>query len=253
MKPIMIKIFIFTIYTISYSVYATTHIFINEEHYSFESPTRLLNVLEKVKNHEYWYWSATTLYKLEHNYEIKYNYGLEKKRNNVLEKLDTLRLNNDLSPEEQAAFDLLIKQIKTWKLAIRIPIVINYELAQLYEKFNPMFDEGKYLLKVTKRPKEVHIFGARFEEGYLHHKGAADVSEYLSDINLTPEADKDYVYIIQSNNKILHVPVAYWNKKHTEVMPGSQIFIPFKQQYFSSEYEKLNYQIIFLAKNRVLP
>ena len=253
MKPIMIKIFIFTIYTISYSLYATTHILINEEPYLFEAPTRLLNVLEKVENQEHWYWSASALYKLEHNGEIKYNYGLEQKRTDVLKKLDTLRLNNEFSPEEQAAFNLLIKQINTWELAIRIPIVINYELAQLYEKFNPMFDEGKYLLKISKRPKEVHIFGARFEESNIQHKGAADVSEYLSDINLTPEADKDYVYIIQSNNKILHVPVAYWNKMHTEVMPGSQIFIPFKQQYFSSEYEKLNNQIIFLAKNRVLP
>jgi hypothetical protein len=46
-------------------------------------------------------------------------------------------------------------------------------------------------------------------------------------------------------------PVAYWNKAHQEVMPGSQIFVPFKQSIFQPELATINQQIINLALNRV--
>jgi hypothetical protein len=64
-------------------------------------------------------------------------------------------------------------------------------------------------------------------------------------------ADKDRVIILQADGREVTAPVAYWNKTHQEVMPGSQLFVPFKQTLFQSEFDTINQQIMTLALNRV--
>jgi hypothetical protein len=59
------------------------------------------------------------------------------------------------------------------------------------------------------------------------------------------------VIIIQADGRNTTVPIAYWNKAHQEAMPGSQIFIPFKQSLFKTDFVSINQQIITLALNRL--
>jgi hypothetical protein len=181
------------------------------------------------------------------------NSALNKKRDEVVIKLDNMLINAADRPKEQSAIGLLIKQIRLWKLAERIPLAIDYDEARTKAHLNPLFEEGNYLLKLVKRPSKLYVFGAIFGEGMLSHKDAADVSDYLAENSLLAHADSDYVYIIQADGRTMRVAYAYWNKGHQEIMPGSQLYIPFSTQYFSSYNEQLNEQIVFLAANRILP
>jgi hypothetical protein len=245
MKFVAVRLFFCGIFIVSFSLNGATNISINGSSFSFKTPPRLVEVLGPVALTEDWYWSASTLHRLGNN-------ELDEKRNEVIIKLEKMLVNGSIKPEEQNTIATLISQIRLWKLAERVPIVIDYDFARTTENLNPLFDEGDYLLHLLKRPNKVYIFGALFSEGSIPHKDAADVSDYFSQISLTTQADNDYVYIIQADGKTLQAPYAYWNKGHQEIMPGSQVYIPFKKQFFSSDNEQINAQIVFLAANRIL-
>ena len=240
------KFFFCCTLTMSFTVNGATHITINDTPFSFETPPRLVEVLAPVALEEDWYWSASSLYKLGDD-------KLHAKRNEVISQLEKMLKNDSLGVKQQNAIALLINQILLWKLAERIPIVIDYDFARTKASLNPVFDEGEYQLNLLKRPSKVYIFGTLLSENLKAHKNAADVSEYLATLPLPSHANKDYVYIIQADGRTQQVPYAYWNKGHQEIMPGSHLFIPFKTQFFSSDNETLNEQIVFLAANRILP
>ena len=234
------------ILTVSCSVYGATKITINGNAFSFETKPRMVDVLAPLALQEDWYWSASSLYRIGDN-------DLNAKRNEVINKLEKLLKNDSLGIKQQNAIAILINQILQWKLAERIPIVIDYDFARTNTSRNPLFDEGEYQLNLLKRPGKVYVFGALLDRNTLNHKNAADVSEYITTLPLTSHNDKDYVYIIQADGRTQRVPYAYWNRGHQEIMPGSQLYVPFRPQFFSSGNEELNEQIVFLAANRILP
>jgi len=229
----------------SCSLYGATNITVNGSLFSFKNQPRLSEVLAPVALKNDWYWSASTLHKLG-------NAEINEKRDEVIIKLKQILMNSSGKPKEQNSIATLISQIRQWKLAERIPLAIDYDLARAKASLNPLFDEGDYLLNLVERPDSLYVFGALFSETMITHKDAADVSDYLLGISLPANADKDYVYVIQADGKTMRVPYAYWNRGHQEIMPGSQLYIPFKTQLFSSDIEKINEQIVFLAVNRIL-
>jgi hypothetical protein len=134
---------------------------------------------------------------------------------------------------------------------LRFPVKIDYDLARVVAAANPQLPPGKYILDIRSRMHTVQLFGAINKTATLPHLPHADVSEYIISQNLTDLGNKDIVTIIQADGRKITAPVAYWNKTHQEVMPGSQIFVPFKQSIFQPELATINQQIINLALNRV--
>ena len=57
--------------------------------------------------------------------------------------------------------------------------------------------------------------------------------------------------LIQANGHVESIPTTEWNAKAVEIMPGSQLFIPFKQSYFGEDVKRINQIITTLAVNRV--
>ena len=117
---------------------------------------------------------------------------------------------------------------------------------------NPLFTHGNYILALAQRSNIVHVLGAVNYSQHVTHLPNADVSDYMAKQTLTDLANKDFVVIIQADGTVVKAPVDYWNKTHQEVMPGSQLFVPFKESLFSPELSKINQQIVKLAANRVL-
>jgi hypothetical protein len=124
-------------------------------------------------------------------------------------------------------------------------------LARINAKENPQLPDGQYLLYITPRMDTVQIFGAVNKTNKLQHIANSDASEYITIQTLTDLADKNIIILIQADGRKIKTPVAYWNKIHQEIMPGSQLFVPFKHSIFQSEFAKINQQIITLALNRV--
>ncbi|MGJ8682808.1 capsule biosynthesis GfcC family protein, partial [Paraglaciecola sp.] len=181
------------------------------------------------------------------------NIQLNKTKSQLINKLSALikHYKKD-KPDVASSLRELKKSIQNWQLARKLTTKIDYDLARIVKSANSRIPAGKYILTITPRQKTVKIFGAIHKEINVAHLPHADASEYIQSHVRSELADKDYVIIIQADGRIIKSPVAYWNKTHQEVMPGSQIFIPFKPALFNSDFDLINQKLLLLASNRVL-
>ncbi|MFQ3235851.1 MAG: hypothetical protein ACI9C4_001414 [Paraglaciecola sp.] len=219
---------------------------VNQQQYVYEHEPRLVEVLTPLAVQQNWYWPAATVYQTD-------NSNLEDTRQAVLNQLSILaKAQLSKNAQNKLALEQLATDITRWTLARRLPIAIDYDLARIKAAANPQFTHGNYILRLTTRSKVVHILGALNYSQQVAHLPNGDVGDYTTKKSMTNLADKDYMVVIQADGTVIKAPVAYWNKTHQEVMPGSQLFIPFKESLFSPELSKVNQQIIELAVNRVL-
>lgn len=215
---------------------------INNSDYVFHSEPRVAEVLATVALQQNWYWPASKLFLFDSSEP-------EQLRTLVLQQIEQLK--RSAKPALQAELMAMQLQIKSWQLATRILIPIDYDLARAQAPFNPRFDAGNYKLQLVERPDKVLFWGAVPASAELAHKGAVAVGDYLSDIVRTPSADTSIVFVINPDGSTIKVGVGSWNWQHIEVMPGGQVFIPFANSWFSSDMEKLNENLLTLALHRV--
>lgn len=227
------------------SVMASVTVLVNNDQYEFTQEPRLVEILASIANQDNWYWPSTALYQTD-------NTQLEETRLLLLNGLSNLiKRNQIIEPEIAQSLEQLQATITSWRLAKRLPIKIDYDLARIVAKANPLLPTGKYILDIAPRKNTVQLFGAVYSSANVPHQDHADVSEYITDKLRTNLANKDYVMLIQADGRKIMTPVAYWNKAHQEVMPGSQLFVLFKQSLFHPEFAIINQQITTLALNRL--
>jgi hypothetical protein len=227
------------------TVIAAVTVTLEQQQYDFIHDPRLVEVLAPIANKKSVYWPAASLYYIADT-------QLEKTRQLVLNNIATVlkRYATD-KPQIALSLERLQSTITSWRLARRLPIKIDYDLARIVDAANPRLASGKYILAVSPRMNTVQLFGAVNQTDNVPHLAHTDVSKYITQQTLTALADKDYVMIIQADGRKIKAPAAYWNKAHQEVMPGSQLFVPFNQSIFTSEFAAINQQIMYLALNRV--
>lgn len=224
---------------------ASVTVTVNKMQYMFAHEPHLIEILAPIANLKNWYWSSAALFQAD---DVK----LENMRISLLNNLSILAKTYEAEkPEITQSLEQLRYAIKNWRLARRLPIKIDYDLARIVEAANPQLPQGKYILNLKPRLKTVQFFGAVNDAGVVLHLPHADVSEYIARHILGDLSNKDYVVLIQADGRLIKVPVAYWNKTHQEVMPGSQLFVPFEQSLFKPEFATINQQVMTLALNRV--
>lgn len=224
---------------------ASVTVTMKQEVYEFTYEPYVSEVLALIADQEKWYWPSAVLYQAD-------SIQLENTREQVLNSLSTLIKSHQIDkPEISHSLEQLKITITQWDLAQRLPLKIDYDLVRIVAKANPRLPKGQYILSVTPRMSTVQLYGAVHETSNIAHRPHTDVSQYITNIARTNLADKDYVIIIQANGQKITAPIAYWNKGHQEIMPSSQLFIPFRESFFYPEFAILNQHIITLALNRV--
>jgi hypothetical protein len=227
------------------TVTASVTVTVKQQQYVFTHQPLLVEVLAPIAAQENWYWPMAALYQ-------EGDIQLEKTRQSLLNNLSALsKRYRTEKPQIGQSIEQLQVTITRWHLARRFPIKIDYDLARIVAAANPRLPNGKYILDLSPRMDTVQLFGAVNKTNYVPHLAHADASEYITRQTLTDLADKDIVMVIQADGRDITSPVAYWNKTHQEVMPGSQLFVPFKESLFHPEFALINQQIMTLALNRV--
>ncbi|MFT6992969.1 MAG: hypothetical protein ACJASL_004970 [Paraglaciecola sp.] len=227
------------------TVMASVTVTVNQKQYVFTHEPQLTEVLAPIANQENWYWPSAVLYQEEGK-------ELEEMRQLLLNSLTTLiKGYQQQEPDIALTLEHLKATITRWHLVRRLPIKIDYDLARISAAANPQLPKGQYILGLALRMNTVQLFGAVNRTNNIPHRPHADVSEYITPETLTDLADMDYVMLIQADGREIKTPVAYWNKTHQEIMPGSQLFVPFKESLFHPEFAFINKQIMTLAQNRV--
>ncbi|MCC5450243.1 capsule biosynthesis GfcC family protein [Rheinheimera sp. UJ51] len=215
---------------------------INHQAYSFETAPRLAEVLKPLAEQDDWYWPATRLYRANSPF-------IEQQRQQTLDFIAQLIDTTDMPL--RALLAQLHVDIKSWNLAERVPLTIDYDLARTVPAFNPRFEKGSYQLFIAKRPTDVHFWGAIPITVSLPHRSAAPASSYITELQQNQFKDTDRVFIMQPDGEVIEVGVQLWNKQHIEIMPGSMVFIPFATHWFTSELTELNRQLLALAVHRI--
>jgi hypothetical protein len=230
------------LFTFSHMCVAKVTVSINQQYYEFATEPRLVEVLAKVANDANWYWPATNLYRLETDEPSQL-------RNDIVARLKLVQ--SSANKNKSTQINNLIEQISAWKLAKRIGIKIDYDLAQTNPKFNPRFDEGKYLLNVTLRSNTFSVFGLVKQETPIllekHQCAQTYIHEHFSAL-----INKDNIFIIQPDGHTFKTGIAYWNAGCVDIMPGSQIYLPLEESQFFSNNSELNKLIVELALDRIV-
>ena len=230
---------------VSNTVMTSVTVAVKQEQYVFTHKPHLIEVLAPIAKQESWYWPSAAMYLVE-------NIKIEEMRKLLLNSLTRAIIGYQKEePDIALSLEQLQSTITSWHLARRLPIKIDYDLARISVAANPQLPEGKYILDIALRKKTVQLFGAVNKTTKVPHLPHGDVSEYITGQSVTHLADKDHVIIIQADGRQMKAPIAYWNKTHQEVMPGSQIFVPFELSLFHPEFALINQQIMILAQNRV--
>tara|TARA_R110002126_G_scaffold10245_39_gene46582 strand:- start:1538 stop:2341 length:804 start_codon:yes stop_codon:yes gene_type:complete len=223
---------------------ATVNVQLNDMFFHYQQLPRLADVLQPLALQQDWYWPAAALYRNDSDKP-------ELLQQQLLQRLAALKGKWQQDSNYVSSIEQLTFQLRQWRLAERIMLDIDYDVARLTPARNPQFDPGEYLLQLTARPQHVQVFGlARAER--ISHYGNASAQVYARQLRRFAGASTDWLYILQPDGEVIKAGIASWNGQHTEVMPGSQLFVPFDIAFFGDEFNDINHLLLELAKHRVL-
>ena len=235
--------------TISGSLLAdedTVSIMINKQTYQFDRPIRLSSALSIVADNGDWYWPSASAFDLT-------NPKAEREKEIALSQIRTLLTQFDKDSETHVALQNLYEQVASWTVSTRIDMPISYNRARLFFEDNPMFQPGKYWIRLNGRPNVVHFSCAVVKPGAYKHQSDTSVYTAVHTVKKAVDADRSHVYVIDPRGNIEEKGIAYWNLDFAQLMPGSQVYVPISSELFSDKLKQLNERVAALAVHRVLP
>lgn len=245
MKKLFLTFFI--LFVCTSKSYASVEIQYAGNTLKFDGNPRLSNILERVLVSTDFYWHGAGLFDLQ-------SAEADRLKKDVLDDIDRVLSNSGIKTEKYRAFTHLKNQILQWKVAKRMPVILDYDLVRIREDMNPRFDNGRYLLHLPFRVYSVDVIGAVEEVKSLGHLATTSVSGYFENAKLDAMdyADSEFIFIIHPNGTVIKVSLGLHNQKHVEVPPGGTIYVPISELPFDSTNTTLNEKIARLAGN-ILP
>lgn len=152
--------------------------------------------------------------------------------------------------DDAAAINTLRQQIQTLKVTGRQRVNLDPDAVRVSERGNPPL-QGNYTLWVGPQPTEITLFGAINHPGKQPFMPGRDIASYLAGQSLLSGADRSYAWVVYPDGRTQKVPVAYWNKRHVEPMPGSIIFVGLSDSVWSRAPDQINADILRTLTQRI--
>jgi len=149
-----------------------------------------------------------------------------------------------------AAINALRQQLQAIKVTGRQQINLDPDVVRVTDTGNPTL-EGEYSLWVPRQPDTVTVMGLVSAPGKKPFTPGRDLASYLDEQSLLAGAEKSYAWVIYPDGRTQKAPVAYWNKRHIEPMPGSLIFVGFADHFWTKAYDGLNADILRSLTQRI--
>jgi hypothetical protein len=156
----------------------------------------------------------------------------------------------DESGDDAAAINAVRQQLQTLNITGRQFVSLDPDRVRLGRRANPPL-EGQYSLWVGQQPTTVTVFGLVSRPGETAFTPGKDVADYLDEMSLLSGADRSYAWVIYPDGRQQKAPVAYWNKRHIEPMPGSIIFVGFADSLWTKKYDDLNAALLRALAQRI--
>lgn len=172
----------------------------------------------------------------------------EQQKKNLLAALAALAMEED--GDDAAAIHVLNQQLQAITVTGRQFINLDPDSVRLGRRTNPPL-EGGYRLWVGPQPTTVNVFGLVSQPGDVAFVPGKDVAGYLEERTLLSGADRSYAWVIYPDGRQEKAPIAYWNKRHIEPMPGSTIFVGFADSLWTKKYALLNAELLRALAQRI--
>lgn len=149
-----------------------------------------------------------------------------------------------------AAINALRQQLQAIQVTGRQQVNLDPDVVRVTDTGNPTL-EGEYTLWVPRQPDTVTVMGLVSAPGKKPFTPGRDLESYLDEQRLLAGAEKSYAWVIYPDGRTQKAPVAYWNKRHIEPMPGSLIFVGFADHFWTKAYDGLNADILRSLTQRI--
>ena len=159
-------------------------------------------------------------------------------------------LSAEESGDDAAAINALRQQIQALKVTGRQKINLDPDVVRVSERGNPPL-QGNYTLWVGPQPTDITLFGLLSHPGKQPFIPGRDIASYLDGQRRLSGADRSYAWVIYPDGRTQKVPVAYWNKRHVEPMPGSIIFVGLSDAVWRSTPDEINADILRTLTQRI--
>lgn len=159
-------------------------------------------------------------------------------------------LSAEESGDDAASINALRQQIQALKVTGRQKINLDPDVVRVSERGNPPL-QGNYTLWVGSQPTDITLFGLLSRPGKQPFVPGRDVASYLDGQSQLSGADRSYAWVIYPDGRSQKVPIAYWNKRHVEPMPGSIIFVGLSDAVWSSTPDEINADILHTLTQRI--
>ncbi|MDM2831649.1 capsule biosynthesis GfcC family protein [Citrobacter portucalensis] len=154
------------------------------------------------------------------------------------------------SGDDAEAINTLRQQIQALKVTGRQKINLDPDVVRVSERGNPPL-QGNYTLWVGAQPTHITLFGLLSHPGKQPFMPGRDVASYLDGQSRLSGADRSFAWVIYPDGRTQKVPVAYWNKRHVEPMPGSIIYVGLSDAVWSSTPDEINADILRTLTQRI--
>jgi hypothetical protein len=154
------------------------------------------------------------------------------------------------SGADASAINALRQQLLAVKVTGRQFVALDPDEVRVGEGKNPPL-QGKYTLWVGNEPSTITVLGLVNRPGNVAFSPGQDVAGYLKGIERLSGAERSYAWVIYPDGRTVKAPVAYWNKRHIEPMPGSIVFVGFADSLWTKKYDELNVAILRSLSQRI--
>ncbi|WP_195995486.1 capsule biosynthesis GfcC D2 domain-containing protein [Citrobacter portucalensis] len=172
----------------------------------------------------------------------------ERQQQTLLARLAALSAEE--SGDDAEAINTLRQRIQALKVTGRQMINLDPDVVRVSERGNPPL-QGNYTLWVGAQPTHITLFGMLSHPGKQPFMPGRDVASYLDGQSRLSGADRSFAWVIYPDGRTQKVPVAYWNKRHVEPMPGSIIYVGLSDAVWSSTPDEINADILRTLTQRI--
>lgn len=172
----------------------------------------------------------------------------ELKHQQLLAKLG--RFASQDSGEDAAAINSVRQQLQAINVTGRQFVNLDPDWVRVHPRSNVPL-QGEYTLWAGPQPSTITLMGLVSTPGVKPFVAGRTADEYLDDVNTLSGADRSYAWVVYPNGETSKAPVAYWNKRHVELLPGSILFVGFSDRLFDSDFNELNQQILSSLTHRI--
>ncbi len=144
----------------------------------------------------------------------------------------------------------LHQQLQQLHLTGRFEFPVDPDISLVPSGVNPIL-QGDYQLYLAPRRPKIYLAGLIGHPGEGPVLPAAGLREYWKKLDLLSGSDDTGAYLIAPSGKPEWIPVAIWNERHVEAMPGATLFVGFAPSVLPEQYQDLNKRMLTLLANRM--